>query len=60
MSLRLSQEQQSQETFGWKITHDNQITENITNSQAIDKTITSRVFLQLNHIQQYRSNCDTS
>jgi hypothetical protein len=60
MSLRLSQDQQSQETFGWKITHDNQITENITNSQAIDKTVTSRVFLQLNHIQQYRSNCDTS
>ena len=60
MSLIFSPEQPPQETFGWKITNDNQITENMTNFQVVDKTITSRVFLKFNNNQQYKPKCETS
>ena len=60
MSLRFPTNQQPHETFGWKITNDNKITANITNSKFIDKNVTSRVFLNFYNDQSYKPNCDTS
>ncbi|UJR27747.1 hypothetical protein I4U23_009022 [Adineta vaga] len=61
MSLRFPTEEPDQEMFGWKITNDNQITENITNLESNDETVTSRVFLKFNHQQQEnKPKCEPS
>jgi hypothetical protein len=57
MSLRFPSEQPPQQILSWLITNNNQITTNITNFQAYDKNITSRVFLKIDNNQ---SICDTS
>ncbi|CAF1140369.1 unnamed protein product [Adineta steineri] len=60
MSLPFLPEQHSQGTYGWKITHDNQITENITDSQSNDINVTTRVFLKFNIKQQNMPMCNSS
>ncbi|CAF4591559.1 unnamed protein product [Rotaria socialis] len=60
MSLRFPTEQQPKETFGWKITNDNRIISNITDEQSIDKTVTSRVFLNFHHNQTFKFTCNIS
>ncbi len=46
--------------FGWKITEDNIITSNITNSEPSNSNVTARVFLEFNTSQSYPSNCNNS
>ena len=60
MSLRFPTIQPPQSMFGWQITNDNQITGNITNSQSINASVTTRVFLLFNNNQTYNLNCDPS
>lgn len=54
VSLRFPQGQQPKDEFGWRITNDNTITSNITDSESSNKNTTSRVFLKFNNSQ---SNC---
>jgi hypothetical protein len=60
MSLPFPTNQTLPNMFGWKITDDNLIIANITNSELSNPNITTRVFLYSNTDQLYTSNCNNS
>ena len=61
VSLVFPMDRQPPDVFGWKITNDNTITTNITDTKSKEVNVTSRVFLRFDKSRPYSSYyCDRS
>ncbi|CAF0794326.1 unnamed protein product [Adineta ricciae] len=60
MSLHFPTDMPDQDRLGFKITNDNRISENITQTTSVDETVTSRIFLKIDPSQLNKTKCEPS